>query len=291
MKNFKIIKTISRKPFDFILGSSQTKRRDLANIILNVMKKNQLSVHRPSKKNYDLNLFSHYLAGLIDGNGHISATGQVIINFSIKDIKSAYVVRSRIKYGRVKKVKNTNVCNLIISNKEGILYIASLIKDKLKHPDKIFQYNSHLTKLFNIEKTVGNSQIDWNTPWFSGFFDAVGHLRIYIIPRVQRLNLEIRLLAQIDQKESILLTQIQRQFGGYLNLRKNQNTFYYSSTSYQNIYKILTFFDRHSLQADRSYLKYVFLRKAYLLIQENKHLQQMGLKKIQKYQQKLIDMI
>lgn len=255
------------------------------------MKKKQLSVHRPNKKNYDLNLFSYYFAGLIDGNGHISVTGQVIINFSIKDIKSAYVVRSRIKYGRVIKVKNTNVCSLIISNKEGILYIASLIKDKLKHPDKIFQYNSRLTKLFNIEKTVGNSQIDWDTPWFSGFFDADGHLRIYILPRVQRPNPEIRLLAQIDQKESILLTQIQQQFGGYLNLRKKQNTFYYSSTSYQNIYKILTFFDRYSLQSNRSYLKYVFLRKAYLLIQENKHLQQTGFKKIQKYHQKLVDMI
>jgi hypothetical protein len=254
------------------------------------MKKNKLSVHRPSKKNYNLNSFSHYLAGLIDGDGHISTIGQIIISFNIKDIKSAYGIRSRIKYGRVRKVKNKNACNLIVSNKDGVLCIASLIKDKLKHPDKISQYNSRLTKLFNIEKTANNSQIDWSTPWFSGFFDATGRLKIYILVQAHRPNPEIKLLAKIDQKGSLLLTQIQQQFGGYLNLKK-QNTFYYSSTSYKNIYKILTFFDQYSLQLDRSYLRYVFLRKAYLLIQENKHLQQTGFEKIQKYQQKLADMI
>lgn len=255
------------------------------------MKKNKLSVHRPNKKNYDLNSFSHYLAGLIDGNGRINTVGQIIIGFNIKDIRSAYAIRHRIKYGHVKKVKNKNVCNLIISNKEGVLYVASLIRNKLKHSDKIFQYNSYLTKLFNIEKTVDNSQINWNTPWFSGFFDADGDLKISLITRANELNIDVRLLVQIDQKESILLAQIQQQFGGYLNLKTKQNLFRYSSTFYKNVYKILTFFDQYSLQSDRLYLRYVFLRKIYLLIQENKHLQPAGFKKIQKYHQKLVDMI
>ena len=148
-----------------------------------------------------------------------------------------------------------------------------------------------MTKLFNIEETASNSEIDWNTPWFSGFFDADGHLRIQILYRLNRPNPEVRLLAQIDQKGSILLTQIKQQFGGYLNLRKSQNTYYYSSISYDNFYKILTFFDQYSLQLNRSYLRYVFLRKAYLLVQEKKHLEHIGFNKIKNYHQKLADMI
>lgn len=275
------------------LGSSQTKRRDLANIEINAMKtkKQKLSVHRPAKKRYNLNFFSHYLAGLIDGDGHINKIGHIVICFNIKDIGSAHEIRSRIGYGSVRIVKGKNACNLIISNREGARYVALLIKDKLKHPNKIFQYNSRLTKLLDIEKTAANSQIDWETPWFSGFFDADGHLRINILTRARRLNPEVRLLAKIDQKGSELLTQIRQQFGGYLNSRSAQDTHYYSSTSYDNFYKILTFFDQYSLQLDSSYLRYVFLRKAYLLVQENKHLEPTGLKKLQDYHQKLADMI
>ena len=81
----------------------------------------KLSVHRPNKKNYDLNSFSHYLAGLIDGDGHISKIGHIVISFNIIDIKSAWAIRSRLKYGSVRNVQGKNVCNLIISNKKGIL--------------------------------------------------------------------------------------------------------------------------------------------------------------------------
>lgn len=255
------------------------------------MIKKQLSIHRSSKKEYNIDFFGHYLAGLIDGDGHISTIGHIVISFNIKEIKSACKLRSLIGYGCVRKVKGKNACNFIISNKKGIIKTALLVKDKLKHPTKILQYNMRLSPLFEIEKTIDNSIINWDTPWFTGFFEADGHFKIHFINRANRLNTEVRLLAQIDQKNYTLLTQIQQKFGGYLGFRKSQDTFYYSSVSFANIYSILSFFDKHSLQSDRAYLRYILLRKAYLQVQQNKHLQIAGLKKIQKYHRKLADMI
>lgn len=251
----------------------------------------KLSIYRPLKRSFNTDDFGHYLAGLIDGDGHISTIGHIVISFNFIDYQSAVRLRFVLGYGKIRKVKDKNACNLVISNKEGVIRTALIIKDKLKHPTKINQYNSRLTELFGIEKTSTSSLINWSTPWFSGFFDADGCLRIYILSQKYRSNPEIRLLAQIDQKNDILLSQIQNHFGGYLGYRKSQRTFYYSSVSYKNCYKILKFFDRFSLQFNRSYLKYVLLRKSFLLIQEKKHFQESGFKKIKKYYKKLKAMI
>nr|YP_010133752.1 hypothetical protein KYU99_mgp02 [Nitzschia supralitorea]QWM93242.1 hypothetical protein [Nitzschia supralitorea] len=255
------------------------------------MVQKKLSIHRPRKKKFNKEYFGHYLAGLIDGDGHISSIGQIVIAFNLKDYKSALSLRSTIGYGTVRKVKDRNAVNLIIANKEGIVKVALLVKDKLRHPIRISQYNSRLTKLFNVRKTLVDSTINWDTPWFSGFFDVDGHLRVHLLYQKHRPNPEVRLLAQIDQKHNVLLNQIHAKFGGYLGFRKKQDTFYYSSVSYKNCHKVLKFFDKFSLQLDKSYVRYVIMRKCYLLVQEKKHLQEAGLKKIEKHHKKLKDMI
>lgn len=247
----------------------------------------KLSIHRPNKKNYDLEHFSYYLAGLIDGGGHISKNGYIVITFDSRDIESVYKFRSIVEYGHVRKIKGKNACNWIISNRKGIIKIALLIKNKLKHPDKIWQYNTRLVPNFVSGKTVENYTIDWHTPWFSGFFDADGYLRVSISNRKHQLRPEIRLLGQIDQKKDILLKQIQLKFGGFLGYRKSQDTYYYSSTSFQNMGKLLRFFDQFSLQFKNSFLRYVILRKSYLVVQDKGHLKKAGFVKIEKYYNKL----
>lgn len=250
----------------------------------------KLSIHRPKKKSYTKEMLGYYLAGLIDGDGHISKIGHVVISFNKKDVKTAFKLRSHLKYGQIRPVKNKQACNFIISNKKGVLFLASLIKDKLKHPTRIKQYNERLSKKFNIKETSLNTEINWNTPWFAGFFDTDGYLRIAILERKNRPRSEVRLLGQIDQKTDILLKQIQIQFGGYLGYRLKQNTFYYSTVSFGNMFKLLSYFDKFSLQNDRFYLRYVLIRKSYLLVQEKYHLSNKGLIKLKKYKKKLKDM-
>lgn len=250
----------------------------------------KLSIHKPSKQSYHNEEFNHYLAGLIDGDGHISTIGHIVISFNSRDKASALKLRSKLKYGKVRDVKNKNACNLIISNREGVIKIASLLKDKLKHPTRIDQYNVRLAKIFNLQETSTSNLIDFNTPWLSGFFDADGYLRIALVKKKERphLNSEIRLLGQIDQKKDTLLKQIQLHLrGGYLGYRKENNTYYYSTTSFSVMYNLLNYFDKFSLQFDNSYLRYTILRKVYLLVQEKKHLTLLGFEKIKKLHEKI----
>ena len=252
----------------------------------------KLSIHRPTKKIYTKEMFGHYLAGLIDGDGHISTINHIVISFNSRDKRDAVKLRSRLKYGTVRDVKDKNACNLVVSNPDGVLKVALLIKDKLKHPTKIEQYNTRLTKRFGLEKTSTSTLIDFDTPWFAGFFDADGHLRIYIVFRKHRSNPEIRLLGQIDQKKDVLLIQIKSYLGGgYVGYRKRNDTYYYSTTSFPVQYNLLKYFDNFSLQYENSYLRYTILRKAYLLVQTKEHLTPLGLVKIKKFHKKLKSMI
>lgn len=252
----------------------------------------KISIHKPAKKIYNKEMFSHYLAGLIDGDGHISTINHIVISFNSRDKRDAVALRTRLGYGSVLDVKNKNACNLVISNPKGVVEVALLIKDKLKHPDNIDQYNSRLTEKFGLEKTSTNVQIDFDTPWFAGFFDADGHLKIHIIFKNNRPRPEVRLLGQIDQKKDVLLIQLRSYLGGgYLGYREKQDTHYYSTVSFGAFYNLLKYFDNFSLQYHNSYLRYTILRKAYLLVQTKDHLTQSGFAKIQKFHKKLKSMI
>jgi len=257
--------------------------------------KRTLSEHRPSKK--PLNIltdldFGYYLAGIIDGDGHISTQGQIVISFNSKDKRHAFIVRTRIGFGKVRYVKGKNAVNLIVSTKEGIIHVSDLIRNKLQHPIRIYQFNDRLyDKLkYTSLKTSIDGTINWDSFWFSGFMDADGYLRMYL-PYRERINrCETRLICQIDQKDDVILKQIQTQFGGYLGYRKSQDTFYYSSTSFNNMFCLLRYFDKYSLQSARSYLKYTLIRKSYLITQQKLHLTSGGLKKLSGYSNLLKDM-
>lgn len=257
------------------------------------MQTKNLSIHRPSKRPLlTENTFGHYLAGLIDGSGHFSTIGHIVISFNLRDKRDAYSIRSLLGYGKVRLVKDKNSVNLIISNKTGVKHVAALVRDKLKHSVRISQYNSRIYELgFSSRKTSLNTTIDWETSWFAGFCDADGHLRIDIPWREDRNSYEVRLLCEVDQKDEILLKQIRDKFGGYLGYRASQDTYYYSSVSFKGIYLILRYFDRYSLQLTQSYLRYTILRKSYLIVQKKQHLTVKGLDKIFTYKDKLKEMI
>lgn len=245
----------------------------------------RLSKHVPSKRVYSNDMLGHYLAGLIDGDGHIATNSYIIICFNELDLSSAWKLKSQIGFGHIRKVKNKKAYLWKISNEKGIEHVAQLICDKLKHPSKIKQFNERLFPKFSNRKTSSNSTIDWETPWFSGFFDADGYLGIQITEHERGLKkrIYIRLSGKIDQKNDILLAQFKKKFGGYLGYRANLDTYYYNIQSFGGMFKLLSFFDKFSLQFDRYYLRYIFLRKTYLLIQDKLHLTSKSISKIKRY--------
>ena len=99
----KILKMMSQSAGNKIIGTSET--------ICNktIAKVKSISIHVPTHiKPINDTEFGHYLAGLIDGDGHFNSKQQLVIVFNILDIQLAYFIKKQLGFGIIKKVKNKN---------------------------------------------------------------------------------------------------------------------------------------------------------------------------------------
>jgi hypothetical protein len=102
-----------------------------------------VSEHVPKHlKPLNPNQFGHYLAGLIDGDGHFSKQKQLIIVFDIQSVSLAYYIKNYIGYGNIRKVKDKNAYLFIISNLKGLIKVLNLINGKTRNLIKFNQVNS-----------------------------------------------------------------------------------------------------------------------------------------------------
>jgi hypothetical protein len=139
----KILKQRSKSAGNIVNGTSETIRDEIVvssqssdqgenvNHIINHIAKHS--------KPYNDQELGHYLAGLIDGDGHFNNIPQLVIVFSASDAFLAYFLKTCLGFGHVRKIKNKNAYLLIISNKDGILKIVNLINGKLRTENKFNQ--------------------------------------------------------------------------------------------------------------------------------------------------------
>jgi len=225
----------------------------------------------------------HYLAGLIDGLGNFNKLKQLIIVFTAPDASLAYKLKTRIGYGKVRKVDNKAAYILVISNKAGIFKILRLINGKIRTKNKHDQIigsvlkDSYVKEFNNI--FLMNKTDDFNNHWLAGFSDADASFQVNIVNRDTRNKPEVRLNYQIDQKENYLLENIKNLLGGNIGYRPWQNTYYYCSTKLGSAKNLINYFDKFHLQS-RKHLSYLRWRKVYILIQDREHLTEKGLNKI-----------
>ena len=136
-----------------------------------------------------------------------------------------------------------------------------------------------------------NTDNDLNNHWLAGFTDADGCFQIKFINRSlsphahsawgnsSNKKWEVRLNFQIDQKKEALLILIKNYLGGNIYYRKNQDTYYYGSTSFGSAKKVINYFDKFHLLSSKQ-INYLKWRKAYLIIQDKNHLNINGIEKI-----------
>ena len=106
-----------------------------------------ISDHVPThKKPVSDEEFGSYLAGLIEGDGHICLIGSnFTISFHNNDAPLAYYIKKRVGFGTVSKLKDKNAL-IYRANKSGTIKIAQLINGKLR-TDKIASFNSVLNHI------------------------------------------------------------------------------------------------------------------------------------------------
>jgi len=267
-------------------GTSETLRDE---ITVNSEKIKTISVHVPShlKPINDIQL-GHYLAGLIDGNGHFSSKQQLVIVFNTSDISLAYYIKKQIGYGSIQRIKNKNAIILVIAAIKGVERIINLINGKFRTQNKFDQITKNILShpnFFNLKKTINltlNLDKNLKNLWLAGFSDADASFQIKLLPRSTRHNkIEVRLNFQIDQKKNELLLFIKEYLGGNIGYRKSQDTYYYGSTSFGSAKKVINYFDHYHLLSTK-HINYLKWRKAYIIIQNKDHLEKSGLDKISK---------
>jgi LAGLIDADG endonuclease len=244
----------------------------------------KISVHIPIhlKPINDIE-FGHYLAGLIDGDGHFSNQKQLIIVFNDKDASLAYFIKEKIGYGNIYKVKNKKAIIFVISKKLGIINVLNLINGKIRSENKLNQIkinilsNPEFNLISNFNKNTDN---DLNNHWLAGFSDADASFQVKLIVRNNNKT-EVRLNFQIDQKQNELLILIKNFLGGNIGYRKTQNTYYYGSTSFGSAKKVINYFDKFHLLSSK-HVNYLKWRKSYIIIQNKEHLINSGIIKIKK---------
>lgn len=262
-------------------GTSETLRNG---IVVNSDRVKNISKHVPKhQKPLNNEQLGHYLAGLIDGDGHFSKAQQLVIVFSSPDAFLAYYLKEILSNCNVRKVKDKNAYLLVVSKKEGILNVLNLINGKLRSENKFNQVINNILshsrfKDSNIDFII-NSSNDFDNHWLAGFSDADASFQIKIVNRTTRKNPEVRLNYQIDQKDNILLMKIKDYLGGNIGFRKTQNTYYYGSTSFGSAKNVIEYFNTFHLQS-RKHISFLRWRKVYVLIQDKEHLTDRGLEKI-----------
>ena len=122
-------------------GTSETLRNG---VVVNSEHVKHISKHVPKHlKPLNNEQLGHYLAGLIDGDGHFSKAQQLVIVFSSPDAFLAYYLKNRIGYGVVRKVKSKQTILLIISHPAGCEKVLNLINNKLRTKsvyDAVYDY-------------------------------------------------------------------------------------------------------------------------------------------------------
>ena len=279
----KILKTTSKSAGNKLkFGTSETLRNETKQTEKMKLISNHVPIHQRPINNTQL---GHYLAGLIDGDGHFSSKQQLVIVFNYFDSSLAYYLKKEIGYGTVRKVKDKNAILLIVASIKGIEKVVNLVNGKLRTNKKLYQIKKNILsnnkfKDFNNNIILSlNTDNNLNNLWLAGFSDADASFQIKLITRNNRT--EVRLNFQIDQKENNLLILIKEILGGNIGYRKSQDTYYYGSTNFGSAKKVINYFDHYHLLSSK-HINFLKWRKAYLIIQNKDHLTKSGLDKIKK---------
>ena len=225
--------------------------------------------------------FGHYIAGLIDGDGHFSSARQLVIVFSNPDAFLAYYLKTRIGYGTVNIEKSKKTVCFTVTKREGLEKILNLINGKLRTQSK---YDAVYDNILNVSSFNSlKSKIDFklnnsnclNNHWLAGFSDVSASFQIINL----KPKMEIRLAFLINNKNKELIILIKNFLGGNISYNKIKDSYTYNSSSYGSAKNVIEYFDRYPLLS-RKHVNFLRWRKSYILIQNKEHLTEKGINKI-----------
>lgn len=289
-------------------GPDMANTKDLLETNINNYSNNLTSNLTKNLKNNSFETdMKAYLAGLFEGDGHIwiqnpsnkkKQNPRFCITFHIKDEPLAKKLLQVIGWGFIRYKLQKNACVLTISPVLGLKKIVSWINGELKTP-KIHQlYNlidwlnqNHSEK---IVKLPLNKKNFCENSWLSGFIDSDGsfsvqHTKVENGAKKNkiscRLRIEQRMLDPITGKSyANVLSDLTDFLNCKLLTRKQKSTGneYYTLTASSKIsfFVVLNYLQKYPLFSSK-YLDYQDWKEIVLLILENSHYTEKGIKKVE----------
>ena len=240
-----------------------------------------ISEHVPKhKSDFSDNEFGHFLAGLIEGNGLFDKK-QLHIIFSEDDTSLAYLIKKRIGYGNVYKIKNKKAVRYICKHKKGLSIIISLINGKLiSH--YIYQQliDQGYSEDFNVKFLPPLKKLSLDNYWLAGFTQVDGCFHINVVKsNTHKIGYSVRLEYSLKQNDYLPLKSLYDLLKKGNLSQDSTGIWCYKSTGFSTSSDLISYFDRFHLFGSK-YISYLKFRKVYIMITEGKHLDKKGIDKI-----------
>lgn len=234
-----------------------------------------------------------YIAGLFEGDGHISMpttkhkhNPRWHITFNKKDLPLANKLLTVIGSGFIRQKKKQNACVLTISNVKSLKFIVNLINDKLRTP-KINQLHLLIDWLnkhhdAQIKKLQGCVSCLSTDAWLAGFIDADGSFGLRNTQKTEitkrRISCRFRLEQRMLDKTGFSYQPVLQSIADYLNVKlntryqKKTNRTYFSIevSSFKSVGLLQIYLNKYYLLSSK-HLDYNNWNKVAQLIQSNQH--------------------
>lgn len=239
------------------------------------------SDHVPKhKSDFTDNEFGHFLAGLIEGDGWFGKRELQVI-FSKVDTSLAYLIKKRIGYGNIYKIKNKQAVRYICKDQKGLSIILSLINGKLISHYKYKQLINHkYSEYFYINILPPLKKLTLNNYWLAGFTQADGCFHISVAKsKTHKTGYSVRLEYSLKQNDCLPLNLLYDYLKkGHLS-QDSTGIWCYKSSGFSTAADLINYFDKYHLFGGK-YISYLKFRKVYIMITEGKHLDKKGIDKI-----------
>jgi hypothetical protein len=259
-----------------------------------------------SNKFYNNPDIGSYLAGLLEGDGHIdlqkedSTTKKInpkmVFTFHKNNLEMFEQLKEFISSGFF-KTGSGNTMRFIVADKQGVIKLTELMNGSLR-TNKIITFHKLIDKLnsnnsLNILKLpIDNSTLD-NNAWLAGFTEADGYFGVFVKEfkpksetRKRSQSRSVKCRFAIEQRQFDKPTnssckfymQIIADFFDVVLLESTRTTFKTSNSTYyfhveskDKLSKVINYFDKYSLMGVKG-LDYQDFKTIYSMILTKDHL-------------------
>jgi hypothetical protein len=238
--------------------------------------------------------FSHYITGLIEGDGTIivpktekSAKGKlnypsIQITFDLRDLPLAMIIQKELGYGTLSRTKGVNAYRFTVNDKEGIVYLVSVLNGqfrtvKINDFYLLIDFLNARYPTLNLEKRGLDRSSFSNNSWLSGFIDADG--LFFVRSNKLKLSTGFEIVQTIRDKKGRKKNEIMNKISEYLkvNLKlvnkkycKGLDQYLIRFSNLNSNLILIDYLDKYPLFSSK-YLNYLDYMQVVDLIKNKKH--------------------